>query len=95
MGILSAVYARIRNVAANGATGDSKSGKCDCGFNLSQEIEWETKRDLQPGDTISCHDGNEMLQVITELYKAGVVTDWYSNETSAGRWILHVVEVKK
>lgn len=95
MGLLGAVYAKIRIGDAHGAIRDLKKDEPKKKLDLSTEVRLETEDCLKVGDTVKCHDMYDMLACMQELALNGVVTDWDPDEIGSGDWILHVVEVRK
>ncbi len=52
-------------------------------------------RELQVGDTIKCHDAEEMIEYMYGLHEEGVETDFeYEMDGVKGLW-LRVISVKK
>lgn len=51
-------------------------------------------RELQVGDTIKCHDAEEMIEYMYGLMEQGIETDFlYEKDGEKGLW-LEVVKVK-
>lgn len=45
--------------------------------------------EVKVGDTIKCHDKDEMLQVMTNLAKRGIFTDFmYEKDGMEGYWLV-------
>lgn len=54
---------------------------------MSQEK--KKKSDLKVGDTIKCHDLDDMIDTMNELVKSGVETDFlYRKDGKEGFWLV-------
>ena len=54
---------------------------------MSQEK--KKKSDLKVGDTIKCHDLDDMIDTMNELVKSGVETDFlYKKDGKEGFWLV-------
>lgn len=54
---------------------------------MSQEK--KKKSDLKVGDTIKCHDQDDMIDTMNELVKSGVETDFlYKKDGKEGFWLV-------
>ncbi len=50
---------------------------------------------MKVGDTIKCHDTNDLVDTMYELQKCGIVTDFlYEKDGEKGLWLI-VTEVEK
>lgn len=53
---------------------------------MSQEK--KKRSDLKVGDTIKCHDPDDMIDTMNELVKSGVETDFpYKKDGKEGFWL--------
>lgn len=44
---------------------------------------------LKVGDTIKCHDKDDLIKTMTELEKCGIVTDFlYEKDREHGLWLV-------
>lgn len=49
---------------------------------------------MKKGDTIECHDADDMIEIMTELAKHGIEADFvYEKKGKPGLW-LEVIEVE-
>ena len=54
---------------------------------MSQEK--KKKSDLEVGDTIECHDPDDMIDTMNEFVKSGVETDFlYKKDGKEGFWLV-------
>ena len=52
-------------------------------------------RDMKEGDTIKCHDADDMIRAMTELAREGIETDFvYEKDGKKGFW-LEVTDIKE
>lgn len=51
--------------------------------------------DLKVGDTIKCHDDEDMIKVSTELMKEGIYTDWFDIKDPERRNILTITKIER
>lgn len=49
---------------------------------------------LRVGDTIQCHDDEEMIRVSNELMKEGIYTDWFDIKDPVRRNILTITKIE-
>lgn len=51
--------------------------------------EKKKKSDLKVGDTIKCHDQDDMIDTMNELVKSGIETDFlYKKDGKEGLWLV-------
>ena len=47
------------------------------------------ENDLKVGDTIKCSDADEMVEIMTDLAKYGIITDFrYEMDGEQGFWLI-------
>lgn len=49
---------------------------------------------LRVGDTIQCHDDEEMIRVSNELMKEGIYTDWFDIKDPVRRNTLTITKIE-